>query len=400
MTILHITTNYSGGAGTACRRLAEAQIKAGLDAHVLVLQKPIEQVPAYVHNLEQILSDRYGNIVFKFLLRLNQLRNKWPTILHPEGYINPPWSLFRLEQLDLFKRADIIHLHWVPKVLNHRSVFAQKSKLFVWTMHDMLPFSGGYHYLTGSERFLGLVRDWETQVAAWLQGNNIRFVSPSQWLADVCKASLVGRTHPVSVIPNTLDLDVFTPGDRAQALKTLNIEETEKQSILFVAENVADQRKGYQLLLEALDAIQEKDKVRLLVLGKPANSHVAGIETIWLGYQTLEEKIVAAYRAADVFVIPSVEDNLPNTILESLACDTPVVGFCVGGIPDLVKDGLTGVCVESNLPKALTKGLLTVLNNQEQYKGNCRAMAEKKVSSSIVTDQYLSIYNDLLHAVH
>jgi glycosyltransferase involved in cell wall biosynthesis len=397
MRILHITTNWSGGAGIACRRLWAAQVHAGLDAHVLCLQVPALVKSERVHSFFELRQNKLGKLLAGLELRANQFCNKLPTIQHPEFFINGPRSLYHLESCTPFQQADIVHLHWVPKLLDFRSVFAQKQKAFVWTLHDMQPFTGGNHYQTdsGLDVYANMLHRNRAYKHRELKGSRLSVVSPSVWLAQEARKSEVMSEFRVEVIPNLIPTDVFRPMDKTLSRQKLGLPHGQRL-LLFVAEKVSDKRKGFDLLLEALADLPKDQDFGLIVLGNWDTSHEIKMPLYQMGYQEDPEMLASIYSAADVFVLPSREDNLPNTMVESLACGTPVVGFRIGGLPDLVKDGVTGWCVEPYLPKALAKGILEVCQKPGTYQNNCRQTAIAEVAPEPVLEKYLRVYENLL----
>jgi glycosyltransferase involved in cell wall biosynthesis len=396
--ILHITANESGGAGIACRRLHEALLAAGADSHILYLWCKTESVHERIHSAQQILTQKWGKTTFSLHHKSNLAYNRIGVSFDKRVFLNGPRSLYRLEQLDLVKTADIVHLHWVPKMLHFPTFFADKSKHYIWTMHDMQPFTGGNHYETGNDltRFESVLLRNEQIKKRALKGTKLQVISPSHWLANLAQQSEVFRDFPMHVLPNPVPTDVFAPIPRSAARTQLGINIGEnKKLLLFVAENIQDERKGFWHLLQALKQLKTPEKLALLVIGNTDALTDMPIETHHLGYVSEPEKLALAYNAADAFVIPSLEDNLPNTMVESLACGTPVIGFKIGGIPDLVVHGQTGWLAE-NIKAGLAMAFQDLLDTQID-RDTCVAKAKSHCAPEVVAEKILKIYSTLLH---
>jgi glycosyltransferase involved in cell wall biosynthesis len=242
-------------------------------------------------------------------------------------------------------------------------------------------FTGGCHYDGGCGRFrahcgacpsLGSRREKDLSREIWerkdrifrgLGEDRLHIVAPSRWLGAEAEASaLFNGRFPVSIIPYGLDTDVFTPRDRQAAREILGLP-ADARVVLFVAHSVAWHRKGFGLLLEALKHLEDVPELRLVALGAGDPGSDSRVPTTHLGFVENERLVSMIYNAADVFVIPSLQDNLPNTVQEAMACGIPVVGFDAGGVPDMVKDGVTGRLAAVGAPWDLARALRTVLED-------------------------------------
>ncbi|MGB3947497.1 MAG: glycosyltransferase [Bacteroidia bacterium] len=400
MKILLITTNYAGGAGICARRLHQALLVYGFDSNLLVLDKIETPSEKKVYSIEEILTQKHGAPYFKALRFFNRLFNKLPTIFNLKAYINGPYSLFRIDKLDIYKDADIIHLHWVPKIISYKYIFADKKKIFFWTLHDMNPFTGGNHYTVDLdyspyEKMLQKNIKYKKKNIA---GANLTVVALSQWLGKLAKESAVFKDFEVKVINSCIDTNKYKPIDKKLARKKLGLNSNDKKYILFVAEKPGDVRKGMHLFISALNKVKNKSKMCVLVLGKELEGMDVDFEVKQLGFKNKTEDLVNCYSAADFFVIPSIEDNLPNTIVESLACGTPVVGFNIGGIPDMVKNNVSGLLSELYDEDAFVKNIeyFIDLDNYDAYSKNGRATIEDVFSEKNVVEQITNLYKKKL----
>jgi len=296
----------------------------------------------------------------------------------------------------------VINLHWVSGLVDYRRFFAAvpEDVPVVWTLRDMNTFTGGCHYDAGCDRFvercgacpqLGSSDDEDLSRRVWerketlfssLTPERLHIVTPSRWMAgEVARSSLLGDRFAVSAIPNGVNTDEFAPRDRAAARSVLGIPE-ESEVVLFVAYSVAPRRKGFPLLMDALR--QLSNRPNLLAVSVGAGSPAADIPfpTLHLGKISQNRLLSLVYSAADVYVIPSLQDNLPSTVLESMACGTPVVGFDVGGVPEMVRPGVTGTLAPVGDVDFLAASISSLLSDPAERK----AMAER--CRSVVMDEY------------
>jgi glycosyltransferase involved in cell wall biosynthesis len=314
--------------------------------------------------------------------------------------------------------ADVVNLHWIAQFVDYELVLAPlaATQPVVWTLHDMNAFTGGCHYDLGCRRFLDRCGacpqlgslapdDLSSDVLAikrrvyhGIGAGRIHFVTPSRWLADEVRGSMLGTKFPVSVIPYGLDLDAFAPRDQQAARDTLGIPRG-AHVVLFLGHYLANERKGFRLLAGALEPLRVRlpDLFLLSVgIGSVPDVRAPGLHLPHLDHDRL---LSLVYSAADVFVIPSRQDNLPNTVLEAMACGTPVVGFAVGGIPDMVRDGETGLLVSPFDVEALGLAIAGVCTDPERRRAmgaRCRRVAEEDYRIEQQARRYLDLYRSLL----
>lgn len=396
MKILLINTNYGGGAAIACRRQHKALLAKGYDSSLLVLDKVISPEEKNVYSIEELVSQKKGAWYFRLLKFLNKVNNSASVFFNKKAYINGPHSLFRIDQLDIYKNADIIHFHWVPKIISYKHIFADKKKTFFWTLHDMNPFTGGNHYTKDFDYAMydTLLKKNREKKKEYLKGTDLTVISPSVWLAHQAKNSEVFKSLSVHVVPNCLDMTIFSPKDKMQVRKKLNMNATDKKYILFVAEDPNDKRKGMHLLLSALSKIKNRSKICVLIMGKKLEHVQFDFQVIQLGFKNKEADIADCYAAADFFVIPSIEDNLPNTVLESLACGTPVLGFNIGGIPDMVINNKSGLLSEMNDEHQFISNIekMVDMDDYTAFSEEARRTVENKFSADTIIAHLTALY--------
>ena len=230
---------------------------------------------------------------------------------------------------------------------------------------------------------------------AFTQGWNPTIVCPSRWLADQVKESYL-RKFRIDVIPNGIDTQLFQPRDRSEVREELGLPD-DKKIVLFAAADLADERKGARYFFECLNFVQANEWMAVTVGKKVDVRRMLNrqVEIKQLGYVAGSEAMAKVYNAADLFCITSLDDNFPTTVLESLACGTPVVGFRVGGIPEQVTDDC-GILVEPRDTQGLGKAITQLLQDdvlREKMSENCRGLAVAEYSISKFRDRYVKVYN-------
>lgn len=316
--------------------------------------------------------------------------------------------------------VDVVNLHWVSKFVDLPTILNELGGRvpIVWTLHDMQPLTGGCHYSAGCEAFTthchtcpqlvnsGLhdasAEIFEARLAALetLSSNDLHIACPSKWLLEEVARSRALSRFPRHHIPNGLDTSQFRPMDQRDARRALGLP-TDVPILLFVAEAVQNRRKGLDLLLNSLATVKQHDPdVQLVAVGKggAADETAKSLGIIQLGSLQQVQTLAMAYAAADLFVIPSRQDNLPNTTLESLACGTPVVGFNVGGIPDVVRPSLTGWLAQQltadALAHALTEALVAMRDQHtaDAYRRRCREIATAEFDLAVQANRYRNLF--------
>lgn len=323
---------------------------------------------------------------------------------------------FLADPLEQIPDADVLHLHWVAEFLDYSEFFAwlPKAKPFVWTLHDMANLTGGCCYDLGCGKFaqscgqcpqLGSRVEKDLSREVWtrkkreytgLDPGRVRIVTPSRWLArEVGRSPLLGR-FPCCVIPYGLDLETFQPRDRRVARELFGVP-AEAKVLLFMADKVTDFRKGYHLFEQALQGVSP-DEMFVICAGGEAPPGIQRFRHAVVDGIANDRVLSFVYSAADVFVAPSLADNLPNTVLEAIACGVPVVAFDAGGVPDLVRPRETGTLVETGDATELRNAILQLLHDSRQrmeMAANCRRIAVQEYELTIQAQRYKDVYEDL-----
>ncbi len=312
---------------------------------------------------------------------------------------------------------DIIHLHWICGGMLRIENLKRINKPIIWTIHDMWAFTGGCHYSDGCDRFQQdcgncpqLNRSGENDLSwsilrrkkkAWSR-LDITIVTPSRWLAECAQKSSLFKDRRIEVIHNGLDLNLFKPIDTTTAREIWDLP-IDKKLILFGAMSATSgHRKGFDLLHEGLQqlAVRWSGKAELVVFGssEPENPPDFGLPVHYLGHLHDDVSLALLYAAADVMVTPSRQDNLPNTVVESLACGTPVVAFDIGGMPDMIEHHINGYLAKPFNTSDLAAGINRVLSDKNHHKELCINAREKAVACfdiKKVARQYESLYQEI-----
>lgn len=400
MKILHISTYDRGGAANAALRLHQGLLNLGKSSKFLCLHQSNRQIPE-VYSFSRIEQALFLRGLKKLGLYQTQADKNQRQIQGLEGkydFFSFPNTDYDLTKHPLVQEADVIHLHWVANLLDWPSFFKRLDKPIVWTLHDMNPFQGGFHYAMDVERNQGLFGSLESALqnikAKSLEGvQNLTITPPSQWLTRESQSSAILGAFFHQTIPYGLDTDIFRPQDQDFSKKVFGIPKKRKV-LLFVADSMENPRKGMDLLNQALLSCSNGNMVIVTIGGGRVESLPQEWEHLHLGRIQDERLMALAYSAADLFVVPSREDNLPNTVLESLACGTPVVGYSIGGIPDMVIDGKNGFLGPELSPEALALTIQKALDFTFN-RAWIREDALRRFDQSVQAQRYIKLYKSI-----
>jgi len=412
------TADAGGGAAAACHRLLKALAGQNVDARLLVQYKKTND-----ERVEGIVKNR----ISKLKAQLNFLCERIPFMLFHEknklvrfafSTANAGTSIV---DEALVKDADVLHLHWTNSgflSVDDLKELVATGKPIVWTLHDMWAFTGGCHYSGTCDNYLRecgnciFLRDagdndlshkgWLRKSALFAGAKNITFVTCSQWLAGVAKQSSLIKDLRVQAIPNPIDINVFSPKDRVSERVKRGIDSSAK-IILFGAANINDKRKGISYLVDALNILKnnypKRGNIEMVIFGKNKHFDVTQLpfKVHELNLITSQEELAEIYSLADVFVTPSLEDNLPNTIMEALSCGTPVVAFNTGGIPEMINHRQNGYLAEFKSATDMAKGLHEILNlaDATEFSDNARQKVLDNYTNQIVAQQYINLYKSV-----
>ncbi len=422
--VLTLSSKDSGGAGGAARRIHEAILKAGADAVMIVLDKAtnsdrVAELEVPIPNLDR--NQPSAQLFHAFNIIQSKLSN-YPDKSNLEMFTSTESIVDYNELAPYIQQADIINVHWIDGFFDYYNApEAFKGKHIAWTLHDMYQFTGGCHYALDCTNYIigcnscpQLVKDnsqtqlsqtsFNTKAQAY-NNLDIHVITPSTWLGNCAKKSKLMCNMPLSVIHNPFDPDKIKPINQLKARNRFNIP-TDKKIILFGADTVLRPVKNLKALITALselcdDKTINKDEFQLIVFGQGKfNTDNIPFDIVQMGLIKSSEDITYLYSSADFLVLPSITDNFPNIMCESLACGTPVVGFNIGGLPDLIENNKTGYLAEafdsSQFKKGIIWGLTTAYNNQE-IRNNCRMKFENEVSEDIIAKKTLDLFNKIVN---
>ncbi|MBE9228318.1 glycosyltransferase family 4 protein [Phormidium sp. LEGE 05292] len=411
MRILHLMMHENTGSGRAATRLNMGLVQLGQESSILTGQKRSNSDLAIgTKFITSTLKEIQFILVNKFL---NQKLSSPANVFSIN--ITPSRLLKQIKTLN----PDIINLHWIGWEFLKIEDLKKLQVPLVWTFHDMWAFTGGCHYSANCDRYtkscgacpqLQSIDEqdlshwiWKRKAKAW-QDLNITVVSPSHWLAECAKRSSLFQNMRIEVIPNGLDTQIYKPLNREIARDRLNLPQN-KSLVLFGAMHAnGDPRKGLHFLQPALQKLSTtdwQDQMELIIFGasKPINAPDFGFKTHYLGNLTDDITLSLIYAAGDVFVAPSMQDNLPNTVMEALASGTPTVAFNIGGMPDLINHQQTGYLAKPYEVDDLTRGICWVLEDLKRYRSLSQQARETVVQNFTLQQQaicYLSLYKKIL----
>ncbi|TDO20118.1 glycosyltransferase [Pedobacter duraquae] len=418
MKVVHLNTyEGNGGAGRACLRLNHALNAAGAESKVMV----------YFQFSESTATGTFSKSPFqKAKAVFNIMAERYLAKAFVKA-VKTPFSLQWFGQSVIkhpaVKEADVIHLHWInhgflsPKFL---AELDELEKPIVWTFHDSNAFTGGCHVRYACENFhkecgfCPLLKNsskddisrktWKRKKEAYNE-LNCHIVAPSNWMSKSVKFSSLMGFREVTVIPNTIETNVFKPYVKSEAKKILKIAPGQFVLMSGFMPSKNDKHKGTPYLIAALNDLAsrpgiDKDKIELIIFGNKDNADMPEFpfKTTFLGTISNDDHLAKCYSAADVFITPSLEDNLPNTVMESLSCATPVVAFKTGGIPDMVKHLENGYLAEYEDAEDLATGIEWLYHdeNAPDIQKEARRTILTQFSEQVIAEQHIKLYKTLL----
>ena len=439
MKVLIVNTSYDvGGAAVAARRLMEALNQNGAEASMLVRDwergRPRPHMDGEAGDKVHVLPQRWlarWHFLWERLVIFARLGFRSKNLFAIDAAISGT-SITRLRE---FREADVIHLHWVNQgMLSFSDLrkIIRSGKPVVWTMHDAWPSTAICHLTLGCRQFTSQCRQCKylssidqttkqpnDQTTKWLtkvwkrkqrliQEGDISFVACSRWLESEAKASALLRGQHIVSIPNCIDTRIFCPGDQLEARREEGLP-TDRRLVLFVCQRVTNAYKGMDYLIKACRQLanehpEMKEEVSVVLLGSHADEVASELPfpAIAVGYVNDEKRMARLYRSADVFVLPSLSENLPNTIMEAMACGVPCLGFRVGGIPEEIDHQRTGYVARYRDTADLARGLRWLLYeaDSKSIANECVRKVKQCYSQAAVAVQYTEVYQQAMAHKH
>lgn len=411
MKVLHLSTSdIESGAGRAAFRLHQGLQSINLDSRMLVRAKDSDNQRVIA---EQSLLTKLGpplsGLPFKF------------SACSSNGNFSLQWLPDSISKNISHIQPDIVNLHWICNGFLQIETLKKIKQPIVWTLHDMWPFTGGCHYSKDCNQYLNscgscpkLKSDKETDLSRWVWNRkceawrdlNLTIVAPSQWMADCARSSALFKNLRIETIPNGIDIQNYRPIPKVIARDLLHLPQG-KTIILFGAGTATDTRKGLHLLQPALQSLSQSSKqtgLYLITFGISHQDFHSGLDfqSSSLGKLSDDLTLALAYSAADVFVAPSTQDNLPNTVMEALACGTPCVAFKIGGMPDMIDHQINGYLASPFDIADLAQGIQWVLEDHDRLgylSLHARKKAEKEFFLQRQAQCYFKLYEEIISEV-
>lgn len=393
------TSERTGGAAVAAGRLSKALKQAGMQVDKLVREDTwLNRFRFYWERLIIFLCNHLNR---KNLFAVSIANTGTDLSGHP-----------------LIKGVDIIHLHWINQgflSVSDLERLIDSGKPFVWTLHDLWPATAICHYPDGCKKYQLKCSRCPLQVskplfdlASWTYNkkrqiglNRIHFVGCSKWITEMAQKSSLLEGASFTSIPNPIDTSVFKPIMKNDSRERFQLPK-DKLLLLFAAAKLSDRRKGAVYLIEACSILKQyyAGKIEIVLMGNGSEELCQALpfKVNSLGYISDTSTMVTAYSCADLFVIPSLEDNLPNTIMESMACGTPCVGFATGGIPEMIDHRVNGYVANYKDAGDLACGIRWVLEHEDRQalSDACVKKVRDNYTEEVVARQYIALYKKLL----
>lgn len=391
-------SDSKGGAGIAASRQFHALKKHGIDVKLLVIDNFYSfSIPIAKNFFKKFQSKLY--FVLERLFFLPNEKSKEVRFKFNNSYFG-----FDLHNHPAVLEADIIHLHWfnfgtislesLKKIIN-------SNKTIFHTLHDSWIFTGGCHYPNecinyqkecGNCQFLKNPNEKDISNYNWknkkkiISNSKIKFIACSNWIKCIAEKSLLLKDKEIINIGNPIDINIFKEKVKKQG----------KNRLLFISSNVLDNRKGLKYLIEAINSL-EIINAELIIIGK--NSTKINFEKNGIELKTYEfipvENMIEFYASSSVLIFPSLEDNLPNTIMESMACGTPVVAFYTGGIPEMIDHKINGYLANYKDSNDLANGIQYLLENDFSFQA--RKKIEENFSEEVIAEKFIELYQSALN---
>lgn len=407
MKVLHLnSSDILGGAARAANRLHCGLRQAGVESYMLVRSKYSSDPTVFTPD------DFFYKAFYKAIDYLDQRQlSKYPRT----NNFSVDFSLNShvngiIRKID----PDIIVVHWIRGFINIETL-THTGKPVVWNLHDMWAFTGGCHYDEHCNQFTQACgscpvlksqhkkdlssRIFHLKEKVYPRIRNFSIVGLSKWMAETASQSSLLKNYPVYQLPNGIDTNVFKPYSKQQARNRMQIPPNRKVVLFGASWATGDARKGFKYILEALDVIPYKD-FDLLVFGHAGGDFLEqGIRVHFVGNIDKDESLAMLYSSADVMVVPSLQENLSNTIMESLACGVPVVAFNIGGNKDMIDHKVDGYLAKPFNAEDLAEGIRWILTHEEIHRElskNARKKILDEFDLGLVSMRYIELYNHIL----
>lgn len=410
--VVHLSVWDKGGAGLAALRLHLGLLRFGVDSKFLTLHKQTDT--PYVYQVERKFFAKDWDWNSYISIWYQNLDKQYPNRLIDAEIFSSIKGIAELKNNEFIRNADIINFHWVSSLVDFDEDLAIfKDKKIVWTLHDENPFTGGCHYTSGCNNFEtqcklcpqlnSFVENDLSSAQFFLKSNfvdknNIIIITPSRWMLERVKKSKLLKYKPVFNIQNGIPTGIFHYYHKETSRKLLNLP-SESFLILFGAE-YQNKRKGFHFLNEIIAKLPETingRKVELVVFGiVKSQIKQSKIPINYLGFISNQTILAMLYSAADVFLMLTMEDNLPNTAIESICCGTPVVAFDIGGLSDIVDHKVNGWLAKPFSFDEIVQGIIYSHNIDDNSRICFSKEAQLKFGDFTQASNYTELYKSLM----
>lgn len=382
----------------AAKRLHRAMRDYGLDSKLLCLRVAEKNDPTIIKFSDSLLRKllRASRLPFN-----NYMQNEKILRKHPGNYeyFSFPNTDYKLHQHQLVKEADIINLHFISGFIDYNSFFTNVRKPLFWTLHDMNPFQGGFHYLGDKLKNAAMLGKLDETIEnqkkeAYDRTKKLHIVALNTWMKNLSNSSSLFNKRSHTIIPNTIDIDLFVPKNKMVSRNKFNLPR-DKRIFLFVSADISNDRKGGDLLYKVINEI-ELENVLFCQVGKSVEVN-SNNKAVSIEYIDNEMDLPYLYSAVDAVILPSREDNLPNVMLEALACGVPVIASPVGGCLDFIVSGKNGALIAEISVEGIKKAIFQFNKYMDQLSPReIREKVIRKIAPEIVINKYLEIYESAL----
>ena len=409
MKILHLSTSdLDGGAARSAYRIHKGLLNLDIDSSMLVRAKASRD--------KKVLPQTH------WLTKLGPLLNNWPLKAYPNrehNLFSSQWFLDAISASVTKNNPSIVNLHWVCNGYLQIETLKRLNCPLVWTLQDMWPMTGGCHYIQTCDRYQkscgncpqlhsnrenDLSREiWKRKQQAW-KNLNLTIVCPSSWMAECARSSSLFQNLRVETIPFGLDIETYRPHNKAAARQILNLPQDKKIIVFGALAATSDKRKGFDLLVEALQKLSKAGlagDIEVAVFGSSAPEKPVdlGFKVHYLGHLNDDLSLSLIYSIGDIMIVPSLQESFGQTASEAIACGTPVAAFNATGLKDIVDHEKTGYLAEPYSSDDLAKGISWVLADGDRHQKLCHNAREKAVqefSMALQAKRYITLYKEIL----
>lgn len=422
MKVLHISTIANGGAANSAVRLHESLIKYGVNSFFLTLEYSFRKISNHflydgVINKQNYeipalsLKNWFLEKFFNFFTSQQQVykekekeKSLYTLPVLSNGVANftlfsYPNTIYDIMTSSIYKEADIIHLHWVANFIDFETFFSKIDKPVIWTLHDEYAYLGGFHYQDDVDNNLLTHSNKESEFRdikkkSIKKCEKLTIISPSNWIADKAKKSEAFSSRRVKTIRYNLDKNTFKIRDLKFSRDLFQIPQ-DKKIILVASQDLSISRKGVSFVEEVL---KHSNLENFVFVFAGSNLKIKHSNIVSVGTINDEIMMSCLYSAADYFLLPSTLDNLPNTLLESLYCGTPVIAFKIGDFDEIFECNNIGILVNEGDVNELKKVFDEINNNEFFFDRNYIVSKSHQLFSEEKTiNQYINEYNNLLN---